>query len=399
VNEHPAVEVADVFRDCGSRFVTQFAAVMTAEQRRTLRDLVACRTAILGGHVEQCDHCHERRVAYNSCRNRHCPKCRGTQMALWLRREATHVPPVEYHHVVFTLPEEIAALALANPRAVYGLLLKASRETIRDVAANTEHLGAEVGVPAVLHTWGQSLQHHPHAHCVVTGGGLACDATGRITTPLRWRSCRHGFFLPVRVLGRVFRGKFLAPLRSAFDAGRSRFFGAVAAPAGAKAFGNRLRPPSAREWVGYAKPPFGGLEVVLKYLARYTHRVAISNRRLASWADDVVTFTGKDYARGGRKCRYQLSGLEFVRRFLMHVLPRGFVKVRHYGLLANRQREQKLSACRRLLGGVRLTSALESAEDLRCRRRCPVCGCGRLIVVEELLRSPSLKCVPRCDSS
>ena len=275
-------------------------------------------------------------------------------MALWLKREAANVLPVEYHHVVFTLPAEVAAVALQNPRTVYGLLFKASWETIRDVAADPKHLGAEVGVLAVLHTWGQGLQHHPHVHCVVTGGGLACNAAGRVITPTRWRSCRPRFFLPVRVLSRVFRGKFLAGLRRAFDAGELRFFGACSELADAEAFGRWLRPLYAREWVVYAKPPFGGPEVVLKYLARYAHRVAISNRRLVSWADGVVTFTGKDYAHGGRTRTHHLSGMEFVRRFLLHVLPRGFVKVRHYGLLANRQREQKLATIRWLLGGARI---------------------------------------------
>jgi hypothetical protein len=341
VNERPAVEVADVLRDCGPQFVARCGSVLTDQQRRAVRDLTRCRTAALGGHIEACDHCHARRVSYNSCRNRHCPKCRGTQAALWLKREAACVLPVEYFHVVFTLPEDVAALALQNPRALYGLLLRASWETIRDVAADPKHLGAEVGVLSVLHTWGQGLQHHPHVHCVATGGGLACDPTGALSRPWRWRACRPGFFLPVRVLSRVFRGKFLAGLRHAFGAGELRFFGALSGLANASAFGHWLRALYAREWVVYAKAPFGGPDVVLKYLARYVHRVAISNRRLVSWADGVVTFTGKDYARGGRTRAHRLSGEEFVRRFLMHVLPRGFVKVRHFGLLANRQREQK----------------------------------------------------------
>ena len=399
MNERPVVEVADVLRDCGPRFVTQFGPVLTTEQRRAVRDLVACRTAALGGHVEACDHCAERRVAYNSCRNRHCPKCQGTQTIVWLKREAAHVLPVQYFHVVFTLPEEVAALALQNPRAVYGLLFQASWETIRDVAADPKHLGAEVGVLAVLHTWGQSLQHHPHVHCVVTGGGLACDPTGQPTKPLRWRSCRPGFFLPVRVLSRVFRGKFLSGLRRVFDAGELRFFGALSGLADASAFGRWLRLLYDREWVVYAKPPFGGPEVVLKYLARYVHRVAISNRRLVSWAGGVVTFTGKDYANGGRTRTHRLSGMEFVRRFLQHVLPRGFVKVRHYGLLANRQRERKLATVRWLLGGVKPTPVVELAPDLRSERRCPLCGCGRLIVVEELPHPAWPRCASACDSS
>ncbi len=397
VNQRPAVEVADVLRDCGPRFVAQFGSVLTAEQRRVVRDLTCCRTAALGGHVEVCDRCNERQVSYNSCRNRHCPKCSGTQTAEWLKREAANILPVEYFHVVFTLPEDVAAVAIQNPRAIYGLLFEASWETLRDVAADPKHLGAEVGVLAVLHTWGQGLQHHPHVHCVATGGGLACDATGKLTTPRRWRGCRPGFFLPVRVLSRVFRGKFLAGLRRLFAAGQLRFFGVSSGLADASAFGGWLRPLYAREWVVYAKPPFGGPEVVLKYLARYTHRVAISNRRLVSWAGDAVTFTGKDYANGGRTRTHRLSGTEFVRRFLMHVLPRGFVKVRHYGLLANRQREQTLAAVRWLLGGVRPTPVAEPGSPRE--RRCPVCGCGRLIVVEELPRPSGPRGAPRCDSS
>jgi hypothetical protein len=252
---------------------------------------------------------------------------------------------------------------------------------------------------AVLHTWGQGLQHHPHVHCVATGGGLACDPTGQLTTPWRWRSCRPGFFLPVRVLSRVFRGKFLAGLRQAFATGKLRFFGALSGLAEALAFGRWLRRLAAREWVVYAKPPFGGPQVVLKYLTRYTHRVAISNHRLVSWSDGVVTFSGKDYADGGRRRTYRLSGEEFVRRFLLHVLPRGFVKVRHYGLLANRQREGKLAAVRGLLGVARAAAAAKPIVTSPLERRCPSCGCGRLIVIEELppVRRPA--CVTRCDSS
>ena len=301
--------------------------------------------------------------------------------------------------MVFTLPEEVAALALQNPRAVYGLLFRASWETLRDVAADPKHLGAEVGVLSVLHTWGQSLQHHPHVHCVVTGGGLACDPTGHVTAPARWRSCRPGFFLPVRVLSRVFRGKFLSGLRRAFEAGQLRLFGSLSGLAVASAFGRWLRPLYSREWVVYAKPPFGGPAVVLKYLARYTHRVAISNRRLVSWSDGVVTFTGKDYANGGRTRTHRLSGEEFVRRFLQHVLPRGFVKVRHYGLLANRQREVKLAASRWQLGVARMGTVVEPVAGKTVERRCPACGCGRLVVVEELPHATHSMRAARCDSS
>ena len=285
------LEVADVVRDQGPAFLDAFAAVLSPEQRRALRDIAECRTAARGGHVEECDRCGHRQIAYNSCRNRHCPKCQGTAAAQWVEARAAELLPVAYHHVVFTLPAALRPIAVQNPREVYGLLFRAAAETLQQIAADPQHLGAEIGFLAVLHTWGQNLQHHPHVHCVVPGGGLSPDAT-------RWIACRPGFFLPVRVLSRVFRGKFLALLRAAFDQGKLAFHGQLRALAEAGAFHHRLA-AAHTEWVVYAKPPFGGPEQVLKYLARYTHRVAISNRRLVASEDGAVTFRWKDYAHGG----------------------------------------------------------------------------------------------------
>jgi hypothetical protein len=329
-----------------------------------------CRTAALGGHVAGCGGCGRRRVAYNSCRNRHCPKCLAGQQARWLAREAESLLPVEYHHVVFTLPAGVNPVGLANPVAVYDALLGAAAETIRDVAADPKHLGAEVGLLLVLHTWGQTLSYHPHAHGIATGGGLAPDG--------RWRACRPGFFLPVRVLGRVFRGKFVARLRAAFAAGRLVGFAHVAA------FEGWVRGLYATDWVVYSQPPFGGPAVVLKYLARYTHRVAIGNSRLRAFDGRAVTFTYKDYADGSKTRAMTLDGVEFLRRWVQHVLPRGFVKIRHYGLLANRDREANLAACRRGLvaAGVRVRAAVPVPVPAARAAACPGCGSGRWAVLD-----------------
>jgi hypothetical protein len=285
--------------------------------------------------------------------------------------------PVEYHHVVFTLPEALGPLALQNPRVLYELLLRAAWETVRELTLDPHYLGAEVGLLAVLHTWGQTLCHHPHVHCVVTGGGLACDVAGVRSEPARWVSCRPGFFLPVRVLSRLFRGKFLAGLHAARAAGRLAFHGKLAALAEPAAFASWLTPLYQQEWVVYAKPPVGGPEQVLKYLARYTHRVALRNARLVTLEDGKVTFRYKDYADDRRQKTLTLAAYEFLRRFLMHVLPRGFVKVRHYGLLANRYREAKMAVCRRLLLVVVVAALLGSGSgsaEVSEPRRCPACG-------------------------
>jgi hypothetical protein len=345
----PAVEVADVIRQYGEAFLDQYGGVLSVTQRKALRDLAACRTAELGGHVEHCLDCGHDRIAYNSCRNRHCPKCQALARAHWLDQQAQHLLPVEYHHVVFTLPAGLGDLALANPAVLYDLLMRSAAATLREVAANPKRLGATVGVLMVLHTWGQNLHHHPHVHCVVTGGGLSCDRAGKIDPSPRWVACRPGFFLPVRVLSRVFRGKFLAGLRAELDNGQLVLPGRLAALADASSRVRWCSTLYANEWVVYAKRPFGGPTQVLKYLARYTHRVAISNSRLLELRDGRVTFRYQDYADAHRHKTMTLAADEFLRRFVQHVLPRSFVKIRHYGLLANAQRAVRLALCRRLL--------------------------------------------------
>jgi len=386
----PRLEVADVFRRHGDAFLDRYHGVLSHEQRRALRDIAACRTAALGGHVEACDRCGHQQIAYNSCRNRHCPKCQATAAAEWMEARKAELLPVEYFHVVFTLPPTIGPIALQNPRVVYGLLFQATADTLRQVAADPKHLGAEIGFLAVLHTWGQNLQHHPHIHCVVPGGGLAPDGS-------RWITCRPGFFLPVRVLSRVFRGKFLALLRSAFDRGKLSFHGKLAPLADPAVFQRRLATAATAEWVVYAKPPFGGPERVLKYLARYTHRAAISNRRLIRLEGDDVEFLWKDYARGGRRKTMTLKAVEFIRRFLLHVLPAGFMRVRHYGFLANRASQEKLARCRTLLAaGTPAEPAVADppSEPIVTAERepdgpvCPVCGQGRLVIIETIRPSP-----------
>jgi hypothetical protein len=386
--QRPPLEVADVVRAHGAAFLAGHGARLTAAQRRALRDVAACRTAALGGHVLGCAACGARQVAYNSCRNRHCPKCPAGQRAAWLEREASSLLPVDYHHVVFTRPPAVAALALANPGTVYGLLFRAAQETLRAVAANPKHLGASVGVLAVLHTWGQDLHHHPHVHAVVTGGGLACAPDGALHDPPRWVSCRPGFFLPVRVLSRVYRGKFLAALREAYDGGRLALGGRLAGLAEPAAFAAWLRERYALDWVVYAKPPFGGPQRVLKYLAGYTHRGPINNRRLVALEGGRVTFTAKDYRSGGRVRRRALDADEFLRRWVQHVLPVGFVRVRHYGLLANRWRRDRLAVCRALLALAGLVACLAAAVVPAVPaepRRCPSCGSGVPAVVGAVL--------------
>lgn len=397
------LEVADVLRGYGADYLAAFGDVTSAEQRRVLRDLVRCRTAALGGHVEECNACGHRRIAYNSCRNRHCPKCQAAARAAWLDERASELLPVEYFHVVFTLPDSFAPLALQNPRVLYGTLYRASAESLLQLAADPKHLGADIGFLAVLHTWGQNLHLHPHVHCVVPGGGLSPDGT-------RWVACRPGFFLPVRVLSRLFRGKFLALLHRAFQRGQLSFHGQLvdlAAPAVFHQFAEAQRD---KDWVVYAKPPFGGPEQVLKYLARYTHRVAISNRRLLKVEDGQVHFAWKDYAHGNEEKVMALDAVEFVRRFLLHVLPTGFVRIRHFGFLANRHRHEKLQCCRRLLQvAAAPPTALASGSPeealptaTEARGACPVCKHGRMRLVEILTaatREPdAVVAVPLSDS-
>lgn len=389
MNDHvgplrPAWEVAEVIRLHGEAFLARHGGSLTAEQRRVLRDLADCRTAVLGGHVERCLDCGHERIAYNSCRNRHCPKCQALARARWLEREAKLLLPVEYHHVVFTLPQEVAELALANPAHLYNALFQAASATLRDVAANRQRLGAQVGILMALHTWGQNLHHHPHVHCVVTGGGLSCDERSAVDKTPTWRSCRPGFLLPVRVLSRVFRGKYLDVLQGLHAQGKLTFPGRLAPLAEAGAFARWLQPLPGKEWVVYAKRPFGGPEQVLKYLARYTHRVAISNSRIVDINDQGVTFRYKDYADDQRSKTMTLSGVEFLRRFVQHVLPRGFVKVRHYGFLANRHRTEKLKICRRLLLATAAVVAPPPDTTIAAATvpQCPECGGCRFVRLE-----------------
>jgi hypothetical protein len=388
VDRRPVVEVADVIREHGEAFLKRFGTTLGRTQKKALHDLALCRTAALGGHVERCLDCGHERIAYNSCRNRHCPKCQALVRARWLAREAEHLLPVPYYHVVFTLPAELSDLALANPVVLYDLLFQTAAAALRTVAANPKRLGAQLGVLMVLHTWGQNLHHHPHVHCVATGGGLSCDSQGMANALPHWVACRPGFFLPVRVLSRVFRGKFLAGLRQASLSNKLVFPGPLARLANGNAFARWLGPLYAKDWVVYAKPPFGGPEQVLKYLARYTHRVAISNHRLLKLADGQVTFRYKDYAAADAHKTMTLSAEEFLRRFVQHVLPKGFVKVRHYGLLANRQRQAKLALCRRLLLVAQVAAQLQEvsgaplAIEPAKERNCPQCGGKQFVRLE-----------------
>jgi hypothetical protein len=362
------------------------AGGLSPDQRRALADLTRCRTAALGGRVERCPACGHGEYLYHSCRNRHCPKCQAGSRAAWLGREESYLLPVEYHHVVFTLPEGLHGLALRRPRLAYGLLFAAASAAVLELAADPKYLGARVGLVAALHTWGQTLTLHPHLHVLASGGGLSCDRAGAVDERPRWRSCRPGFSLPVRVLGRLFRGKYLAGLRQAHDQGRLRDLPGLTGPGEFHAW---LRSLGRQEWVVYSQPPAAGAGVALKYLARYVHRVALSNGRLVAASDEGVTFTYKDYRHGGRQKQLTLPAGEFARRFLRHVLPKGFVRVRHYGLLANRGREQKLGLCRRLLlaePAARRAAAGAGGQAGPPPRRCPACGAGSPVVVGWLPR-------------
>jgi hypothetical protein len=376
---------------------------MSAQQHRVMRAIEACRTAALGGHVEVCDRCGERRNAYNSCCNRHCPKCQSLAKERWLEKRLDELLPVEYFHVVFTLPHRLAPLALQNKAAVYGLLFDATAETLARIAADPRHLGAEIGFLAVLHTWGQKLDPHPHLHCIVPGGGF--DPAGE-----RWVSCRPGFFLPVRVLSRLFRRLFLDALERAHRRGRLELHGALAPLRPEPAFRDLLAELRASEWVVYAKPPFGGPEKVLEYLGRYTHRVAISNHRLLAVTDDgQVTFRWRDYRHHGRQRTLTLDAEDFIRHFLRHVLPPGFHRIRQFGFLANRHRTEKLERARRLLGAPTPPAPPEAEGDWKDLhqaltgqdlRLCPACGQAPLRLAEALaLGPPAIATVEPLDSS
>lgn len=354
-----------------------------------MRAVVQCRTAALGGHVQECNLCQHRHLFYNSCRNRHCPKCQSLTRECWLQDRRNELLPVEYFHVVFTVPDTIADLALQNQREVYNILFRTAGQTLRKIAADPKHLGAEIGYVAVLHTWGQNMSHHPHIHFVVPGGGLSADGC-------RWVSARKGFFLPVRVLSRLFRRLFLKALSKAFKAGRLSCFGPLAHLAEPQAFTAWLGAHRKTEWVVYCKPPFAGPQQVLEYLGRYTHRIAISNSRLLDVTETDVTFRWKDYRCGDEHRTMRLDLHEFMRRFLQHVLPRGFVRIRHGGFLGNRHRVEKLTWCRLILGvrmdsdevpGVDWKTLLEQLTG-RIVDLCPACKQGRMAPVEVIDRRP-----------
>ena len=388
-----ALSVADVFRRYGDAFRSQVGTALSTAQRRVMTAIEQCRTAALGGHVEQCDRCGNRRVWYNSCRNRHCPTCQSLARAAWLERRRADLLPTEHFHVVFTVPPAVAEVAAQNQAVVYGLLFRTVAETLRTIAADPRHLGAEIGFFAVLHTWGQTLVHHPHLHCVIPGGGLAGGGT-------RWVACRPGFFLPVRVLSRYFRRVLLAALQDAFESGRLRFAGRLQSLADPRRFAEQLRPARETEWVVYAKPPFAGPEQVLDYLGRYTHRIAIGDQRLCSLRDGAVRFRYTDYRRAGaaRQRVMTLQATEFLRRMLLHVLPPGFHRIRYYGFLVNRTRQHKLTDCRRLLhapppSAERTEPATTDYRDRfealtgRSLRRCPRCQDGDMHVVDHLVNA------------
>jgi len=371
----PPFEVADVIRKAGDRFRERYRASLTWPQAKVLDAIARCRTAALGGHRDQCTRCGHQAISYNSCRNRHCPKCQSNARDQWLRKRQQELLPVRYFHLVFSVPHSLVPLIWQNKRFLFKLLFQASAATLLEVASDPKRLGARIGFLSILHTWGQTLQSHPHIHCVIPGGGLSPDHS-------RWIPSRSGFFLPVKVLSRVFRGKFVAGLRRAFLNHQLVFYGECRSLAEQNNFAAFLRTLFQQDWVVYAKPPFGGPEHVLHYLARYTHRVAISNHRLLSVSDSEVSFRWKDYAHRSRPRTMTLSCEEFLRRFLQHVLPRGFPRIRYFGWLANRTRSQWLPLCRLLLHQSKPAAEASSSNQL-ATWPCPRCQ-GPMYVIERL---------------
>src|SRR5215470_520435 len=388
----PPFEVADLIRRAGAAFIERNRQGIRWKHVKVLLAIARCRTAALGGHVDQCTRCGYRAtLSYNSCRNRHCPKCQTAARERWIAARQKELLPTCYVHVVFTLPAPLAHLALQNKKLIYGLLLRASAETLLEVARDPRHLGAEIGFFSVLHTWNQKLNAHPHVHCVIPAGGLSLDHT-------HWVKSHSRFFLSIKVLRRVFRGKFVAGLKQAFQNRQLRFPGNLAVLAAPKTFAAWLRPLFQKDWVVYAKRPFGGPEYVVQYLGRYTHRVAISNHRLISFTDGKVTFRWRDSAHNNEHKLMTLALDEFLRRFLLHLLPKGFVRIRHFGFLASRRRATLLPLCFHLLGATqepRAEQNLSSTRDAHDLWRCPKCG-GPMVVIERLtaaeiqLRSPPL---------
>lgn len=375
----PPLEVADIFRAHGTQWRAANAGHISLDQLKVMSAIEACRTAALGGHVEQCEDCHHTTIAYNSCRNRHCPKCQGKAAQEWLEARQAELLPVPYYHVVFTLPAAIAAIACQNKACVYDILFKASAETVRTIAADPKYLGAKIGVTAVLHTWGSAMVHHPHIHMIVPGGGISLGGQ-------RWIACKPGFFLPVRVLSRLFRRLFCEKLEQAQRAGKLAFFGAQAPLSSASTFKATITRCKAIEWIVYAKRPFAGPDAVLSYLARYTHRVAIANSRLISTNGDTVTFRYKDYRAKGqsRQKHITLKAQEFIRRFLIHTLPPRFHRIRHYGLFANNARKDNIATARELLEAPQPEPGADD-EESACQSpttpRCHHCQ-GRMITIE-----------------
>jgi Putative transposase/Transposase zinc-binding domain len=408
----PRLEVADIFRRHGPVWRKANAGHVSLGQLKVMSAIESCRTAALGGHVARCenDKCGHTQVAYNSCRNRHCPKCQGAAAREWLAAREAELLPVPYFHVVFSLPAQIADIAYQNKAVIYDILFKASAETLITIAADPKHLGARIGVLSVLHTWGSALTHHPHVHMIVPGGGISLargeqgDSPTGTKSSERWIACRPGFFLPVRVLSRLFRRLVLEKLAAAHGAGDLQFFGKHAALTHAQAFAAYLAPLRNSEWVVYSKRPFGGPEEVLRYLARYTHRVAISNRRLVALNDNGVTFKWKDYRREGPE-RYGVMTLdtnEFIRRFLMHVLPQGFHRIRYYGLLTSPTRAQNIACIRALLvvplipidaikaATAKASTSTQPEEPKASERPCPCCG-SRMRIIETFRRGQQPK--------
>jgi hypothetical protein len=387
----PALEVADIFRGHGPAWRRANAGHVSLGQLKVMSAIESCRTAALGGHVARCEKCAHTHIAYNSCRNRHCPKCQAAAAKEWLADREAELLPVPYYHVVFTLPATIGDIAYQNKAVIYGILFKAAAETLITIAAERKHLGARIGLTAVLHSWGSALTHHPHVHIIVPGGGISLDGQ-------RWISCRPGFFLPVRVLSRLFRRLFLEKVMAAHEAGRLQFFRDHAQLAERQAFTAYLAPLRKAEWVVYSKRPFGGPEAVLAYLSRYTHRVAIANSRLIALDDAGVTFRWKDYrAKGRERAKVMTLAIdEFIRRFLIHVLPGGFHRIRHYGLFANGGRAENIARARHLLNVPTTQSEPTDADSIGDREPqtlshpCPCCG-GRMIIIETFERG----CTPR----
>jgi len=389
-------EVADVFHSYGADYLDGYGQSTSVEHKRVLKDLSACRTAALGGHKKICDHCGHELISYNSCRNRHCPKCQAAARAQWLEDREKELLPVPYFHVTFTGPDTLNPLALQNKRLFYGLLFRAMSETMLTIARDPKHLGAQIGFIAVLHTWGQNLSDHPHIHCVVPAGGISPDAT-------RWITGRETFFLPVRLLSALFKNKLIAYLRAAYKNGKLDLYGRLESLRDPDNWHRLIAAALDAKWVVYAKPPFAGPSQVLKYLARYTHRVAISNWRLISLQDGKVTFRWKDYANGSRQRKMTLDAVEFIRRFLLHGLPHGFVHIRYYGFMANRLRNHKLALAGKLIAQNNTTNPSHCDSDRQETTKpdqgsnselCPACRLGRLVVAQVIHPDPRFAYLP-----